>query len=124
MKSSYHFSNQSPWTADYPELDPILGPSPVSNLSSVSIVSSRYKRTHVIQTQHRQCVTENTSCDCYPLLLCDVTVHAQAARTLHSNSPCMDAKKTLPQYCWQHVRCRHCLAVDLHVTIDLWFSFI
>jgi hypothetical protein len=36
---------------------------------------------------------------------------------LHSNGPWADTKKTLPPHCWPCVCCRHCLGMDLHVTI-------
>jgi hypothetical protein len=31
------------------------------------------------------CIKENTSCDYYPLLLCDVNAYVQAAHAVHSN---------------------------------------
>jgi hypothetical protein len=42
-----------------------------------------------ITANHRK----HMSCDPYTLL-CDVVVHA-----LYNNGPCVDTKKTLPQYC-------------------------
>lgn len=30
---------------------------------------------------------------------------------------CMDTEKTLLQYCWLHVCCGHCIAMDFHVTV-------
>jgi hypothetical protein len=59
--------------------------------------------------------------------------HVQAAHILHSNSPCMDPKKTLLQYCWPHVlwalpssgfTCHNIHLSSLHLQITLLLTTV
>jgi hypothetical protein len=91
------FLVQSPWTADPPELDPILQSVWCITLYSHSfdaVVSSDWSPYDVA----------------WVMWLLPSVVWRHCAR-------CVDTKKTLLLYCWLHVCCGRCLAMGLHVTV-------